>query len=93
MEKVANLGIGISSCPGNYLASGYIKDIRELRLAEQLEAGVKVFLDHDDDLFFPTLNDVAHMCLSSDLTMDHLKQMLKNAWDTIPGKLLRVATF
>lgn len=92
MEKVAELGIGISSCPGNYLASGYIKNIEELRLAEQLEAGVKIFLDHDDDLFFPTLNEVAHMCLGSGLTMAHLKQMLKNSWDTIPGKLTRVTT-
>lgn len=92
MEKVAELGIGISSCPGNYLASGYIKDIKELRLTEQLEAGVKIFLDHDDDLFFPTLNEVAHMCLGSGLTMDHLKQMLKNSWDTIPGKLSKVTT-
>ena len=86
MRTVARLGIGISSCPGNYLASGYIKDIRELRLKEQLEAGVKVFLDHDDDLFFPSLNEVGHMCLESGLTQEHLKQMNQNAWDTRPGQ-------
>ncbi len=86
MKFVADLGIGISSCPGNYLASGYIKDIRELRLDEQLEEGVKVFLDHDDNLFFPSLNEVGHMCLVAGLTRDHLKQMNQNAWDTRPGQ-------
>lgn len=86
MKVVVELGIGISSCPGNYLASGYIKDIRELRLDEQLEAGVKVFLDHDDSIMFPLLNDVGHMCLDSGLTRDQLKQMNQNAWDTRPGQ-------
>lgn len=86
MRTVAELGIGISICPANYLASGYIKEIKELRLEEQIEAGVKIFLDHDDNLFFPPLNEVGHMCLESGLTREHLKQMNANAWDTRPGQ-------
>lgn len=86
IKILAELGIGISSCPGNYLASGYITDIRELRLDEQIEAGVKVFLDHDDNLFFPSLNKVGRMCLESGLTQEHLKQMNRNAWETRPGQ-------
>lgn len=86
MKMVASLGIGISSCPGNYLASGYIKNIRELRLDEQIETGVKVFLDQDDNIMFPSLNEVAQMCIESGLTREHLKQMNQNAWDTRPGQ-------
>ncbi len=72
---LADNNIGVSSCPGSYLNTGLIKDVRELHLDTVLERGVPVSLNPDDDLFQYGIDDVAWMCCKAypSLRLDKLR--------------------
>jgi len=75
--------IGVSSCPGSYLYSGLIKDVRELELDVLLDMGLLVSLHPDDDLFMDDINKVFWDCLKAyNFTPFQVKQLRRNAWLT-----------
>jgi adenosine deaminase len=62
VREVVDKGIRISGCPLSNLSLGLIKDVRELRIAELIDAGVRYTLNADDDLFLPTMDEVIDAC-------------------------------
>jgi len=75
--------IGVSSCPGSYLYSGLIRDIRELELDVLFERGVKVSLHPDDDLFMDDIHTVFWKCCRAyNFTDEQISQLRRNAWLT-----------
>lgn len=62
VREVVDKGIRISGCPLSNLSLGLIKDVRDLRIAELLDAGVRYTLNADDDLFLPPMPEVVAAC-------------------------------
>lgn len=82
-KHMADNNIGVSSCPGSYLYSGLIKDVRELELDVLLEREVMVSLHPDDDLFMPALPKISQKCRREyKFSDDQMKKLNRNAWLT-----------
>ncbi len=62
VAHVVNYGIRVEGCPAAYVASGLIKDVRELRIGHLLDQGVRYTLNEDDDLFLPPMDKVIEVC-------------------------------
>lgn len=82
MEFMAERKIGVSVCPGNYIASKLISDFDTIGIPSMLEAGVPVVIDVDDDLMFEGIKPVVKMC---NLTPEQVAKLNQNAWITRPG--------
>jgi adenosine deaminase len=62
VKRVVGEGIRIAGCPLSNFACGLIKDVRELKIDELLDAGVIYTLNADDDLFLPPMEMVVSYC-------------------------------
>lgn len=62
VREVVDRGIRVAACPLSNLSGGLIGDVRDLRLAELLDAGVALTLNADDDLFLPPMPEVLAAC-------------------------------
>ena len=79
MEFMTDKRIGVSVCPGNYIASRLVPEIGTIGIPIMLETGVPVTLDIDDDLIFDDIRKVIKM---TNLTKDQLQQLNRNAQET-----------
>ncbi|MBI2064550.1 MAG: hypothetical protein HYT62_00670 [Candidatus Yanofskybacteria bacterium] len=80
IDEVVKRNIGITVCPGSLLFTKLIHGPKILQLRKLLQAGVRVSIDSDDDLFmmdldevFQFLNDFYHF------TPEEIAQLNKNA--------------
>lgn len=81
VREVADKGIRVSYCPLSNKQGGLIRDVRELRIGEMLDAGVLATINSDDDLFFPTLEEVAAECEAAyDFTPAQAKALENNVF-------------
>ncbi len=62
VREVVDRGIRISGCPLSNRTLGLIADVRELRIDELLDTGVRYTLNADDDLFLPAMPEVIKAC-------------------------------
>ncbi len=82
MEFMAKRKIGVSVCPGNYIASKLVPRVDAIGIPILLEAGVPVVIDVDDDLMFDGIEPVVKMC---GLAPEQVSKLNRNAWMTRPG--------
>lgn len=77
---IAN-GVRIAGCPLSNLAGGLIGDVRDLRIGELLDRGVRYTLNADDDLLFPALPEVIAACDEAyDFTAEQCRMLEENVF-------------
>ena len=65
MKAVVDKGISVTVCPGSLLATRLIDSIEMLKIREQLNAGILVSLDVDDDICMPVIGQVNQMYMDA----------------------------
>ncbi|MBU6500263.1 MAG: hypothetical protein KGJ89_00295 [Patescibacteria group bacterium] len=87
ISEVVKRGVGIEGCPGSNLASELIPNMKYLKIRDMLQAGVLYFINADDDLFLPDINETYWLCDEEyDFSDEEKAQMIKNSWLTRFGR-------
>ncbi|OGN04741.1 MAG: hypothetical protein A2925_03625 [Candidatus Yanofskybacteria bacterium RIFCSPLOWO2_01_FULL_44_22] len=87
MELTADLNVGVTMCPGSYLSTELIRDVKFLRIDSLLDRNLPVSLHSDDDLFMPNMSEMLDHCDRAYKFTDEQKFKLRlNAWKTRFGK-------
>lgn len=82
-RKVIEKNIGVTGCPGSYLFSKLIPNLKYLRIRDLLNSGVLYSLNPDDDLFMPDLDEVFEMCEKEyGFSPEEKRKLLLNPWLT-----------
>lgn len=82
VREMVDKGIGLAGSPAAYAAARLIGDIRELRIPELLDAGIRYTLNHDDDLFLPPMPQVLAACAAPEVGLgeSHWQQLADNVF-------------
>lgn len=82
-RKVVEKNIGVTGCPGSYVFSKLIPNLKYLRIRDLLNSGVLYSLNPDDDLFMPDLDEVFEMCEREyKFSPEEKRKLLLNPWLT-----------
>jgi adenosine deaminase len=71
-------GIRVAGCPLSNLHSGLIENIEELQIPRLLELGVQYTVSVDDDLLFPSVDELEEACTKAGITEAHWVKMSEN---------------